>query len=151
MADDVGPDLALEGFRAEAAAWLNENFPASLRAKPIDAAELFEGGPSTGGDPELWRKRIGEKGWTTPTWPKQYGGGGLSNAQARVLQQEMAKIGAYNPAVAGMGITMIGPTIMDYGTEEGQKQRHIPPITSRARCAGAWAIPSPAPALTSPR
>jgi alkylation response protein AidB-like acyl-CoA dehydrogenase len=127
MADDVGPDLALESFRAEAAAWLNENFPASLRAKPLDPAELFEGGPQSGGDAELWRKRIGEKGWTTPTWPKQYGGGGLSNAQARVLQQEMAKVGAYNPAVAGMGITMIGPTIMDYGTEE-QKQRHLPPI-----------------------
>jgi len=127
MADDASADLGLESFRAEAAAWLQANFPESLRKKPLDMAELFEGGPQNGGDAELWRKRIGEKGWTTPTWPAQYGGGGLTNQQARVLQQEMAKVGAYNPAVAGMGITMIGPTILDYGTEE-QKQRHIPPI-----------------------
>jgi alkylation response protein AidB-like acyl-CoA dehydrogenase len=122
MADDAG-ELKLETFRTEVAAWLKDNFPASQKGQGID----FEGAGGSSGDAELWRKRIGDKGWTAPTWPKEYGGGGLSNREARVVQQEMAKAGAYNPAVGGMGITMIGPTILDYGTES-QKKQHIPPI-----------------------
>jgi alkylation response protein AidB-like acyl-CoA dehydrogenase len=70
---------------------------------------------------------MGEKGWGTPTWPAEYGGGGLSVPQARVLQQEMARAGAFSPMGFGMGVSMIGPTILDYGTE-AQKRTHIPPI-----------------------
>eukprot|EP01035_Chromulina_nebulosa_P005452 gene5452-7396_t len=84
-----------------------------------------EAGPVEG-DALLWKQRMGEKGWGTPTWPKEYGGGGLSSAEARVLQQEMNRIGARNP-IGGMGIMMFGPTLLEYGSEE-QKQRHIPPI-----------------------
>ena len=69
---------------------------------------------------------MGAKGWGTPTWPKEYGGGGLSSAEARVLQQEMARIGVTNP-VQGMGPGMFGSTLLEYGTED-QKQRHLPPI-----------------------
>jgi alkylation response protein AidB-like acyl-CoA dehydrogenase len=123
---DFGSDLELEEFRAEARAWLEENFPASLRGQTGIAAQLMDG-PAPTGDIGLWKQRMGAKGWGTPTWPKEYGGGGLSPQQARVLQQEMAKAGAFNPLMAGMGVTMIGPTILDYGTEE-QKQKHIPPI-----------------------
>jgi alkylation response protein AidB-like acyl-CoA dehydrogenase len=122
---DFGGDLELEDFRAEARAWLAENFPASLKGK----AHLANGegtGPS-GGDFAAWKTAIGAKGWGTPTWPAEYGGGGLSVPEARVLQQEMAKAGAFNPLTFGMGVTMIGPTILDYGTEE-QKKAHIPPI-----------------------
>ena len=53
-----------------------------------------------------WRRALGAKGWTAPTWPKQYGGGGLSVAEARVLQDEMRKIGAFQPLGFGMGITV---------------------------------------------
>lgn len=123
---DFGSDVALEEFRAEARAWLEENFPASLRGKPGLAAALMDG-PEPTGDLLLWKQRMGAKGWGTPTWPTEYGGGGLSPQQARVLQQEMGRIGAFNPLTAGMGVTMIGPTILDYGTEE-QKRQHIPPI-----------------------
>jgi alkylation response protein AidB-like acyl-CoA dehydrogenase len=125
MADSSG-DIELDGFRAEAQGWLAANFPPSLKGKAGQAMALMEGGEFEG-DLKLWKERIGAKGWGTPTWPTQYGGGGLSTAQARVLQQEMAKAGAFNPLVQGMGITMIGPTILDYGTE-AQKQEHIPPI-----------------------
>ncbi|MGH6955371.1 MAG: acyl-CoA dehydrogenase family protein [Caulobacteraceae bacterium] len=125
MADSSG-DIELDGFRAEARAWLEENFPKSLRAAGGLANPLMEDGPFEG-DLKLWKERVGKKGWGAPTWPTQYGGGGLSQAHARVLQQEMGRIGAFNPLMQGMGITMIGPTILDYGTEE-QKQRHIPPI-----------------------
>jgi alkylation response protein AidB-like acyl-CoA dehydrogenase len=123
---DSGGDLALEGFRAEARAWLDANFPPSLKGKAGLMAAVMDG-PEPDGDLGRWKTAMGEKGWGTPTWPAEYGGGGLSNAQARVLQQEMARAGAFNPLTAGMGVTMIGPTILDYGTED-QKRTHIPPI-----------------------
>jgi alkylation response protein AidB-like acyl-CoA dehydrogenase len=113
----------LDAFRAEARDWLEANFPKSLRNADI---AMIPGGEKPTGDALVWKQRMAEKGWGTPTWPTQYGGGGLSGAQARVLQQEMDRIGAYNP-VAGMGTSMFGPTLLEYGTED-QKQRHIPPI-----------------------
>ncbi len=118
-------DAELEGFRKEARAWLEANFPASLRGDP-DLAEAYMGGEKPTGDRALWKQRMGAKGWGAPTWPTAYGGGGLSAQQARVLQQEMAAIGAVNPIV-GMGTSMFGTTLLEYGTED-QKQRHIPPI-----------------------
>jgi alkylation response protein AidB-like acyl-CoA dehydrogenase len=123
MAD--GEVNALEAFRAEARTWLEANFPASLRGDPA-LADAYMGGEKPTGDYDLWRRRMGEKGWGAPTWPKAYGAGGLTPAEARVLAQEMAAIGAVNPIV-GMGTSMFGPTLLEYGTED-QKQRHIPPI-----------------------
>ena len=121
---DFGGDLELEEFRTEARAWLEANFPASLKGKGNLAATEVT---TTHAELKAWRKAIGLKGWATPTWPAEYGGGGLSSQQARVLAQEMGKIGAFNPMMFGMGVTMIGPTILDYG-DEAQKQQHIPPI-----------------------
>ncbi|HEY5107286.1 MAG TPA: acyl-CoA dehydrogenase family protein [Caulobacteraceae bacterium] len=120
---DFGADT--ETFRGEARAWLEENFPKSLGRDPEAAAEALMAPGRPTGDAALWRQRMADKGWGAPTWPREYGGG-LSPAQARVLQQEMAKIGATNPIV-GMGTSMFGPTLLEYGTED-QKQRHIPPI-----------------------
>ncbi len=124
---DFGIDSDLEAFRAEARAWLEENFPTFLRGQSGLLMALMEGGQPDG-DLLLWKQRMAAKGWGAPTWPTQYGGGGgLSQKQARVLQEEMNRIGAVNPLLAGMGVTMVGPTILDYGTEE-QKKKHIPPI-----------------------
>ena len=121
---DFGGDLELEDFRKEACAWLDGNFPKSLAGKGhLAMAERS----SPGADLTAWKQAIGAKGWATPTWPTQYGGGGLSSQKARVLAQEMGKAGAFNPLMFGMGVTMIGPTILDYGTE-AQKAKHIPPI-----------------------
>jgi alkylation response protein AidB-like acyl-CoA dehydrogenase len=125
MADSSG-DVELDGFRAEARGWLEQNFPASLRGKAGAAIAASEAAEFEG-DLLAWKQAMGAKGWGTPTWPAKYGGGGLTSAQARVLQQEMARLGAFNPMVQGMGVTMIGPTIMDYGTE-AQKEQHLPPI-----------------------
>ncbi|HEY1753242.1 MAG TPA: acyl-CoA dehydrogenase family protein [Caulobacteraceae bacterium] len=116
----------LEAFRAEARAWLEENYPASLRGHPERVTEAMNGGGKPTGDVELWRQRMGEKGWGVPTWPKQYGGGGLTPAEARVLYEEMGRIGAVNP-IGGMGVIMFGPTLLEYGTE-AQLQEHIPRI-----------------------
>jgi alkylation response protein AidB-like acyl-CoA dehydrogenase len=123
---DFGGELELKEYRAEARAWLAENFPKSLKGRAVLASQSPA---ETAADSDLgaWRKAIGKKGWATPTWPKEYGGGGLTSAQARVLREEMAKIGAFNPMMFGMGVTMIGPTIMDYGTD-AQKKQHLPAI-----------------------
>jgi alkylation response protein AidB-like acyl-CoA dehydrogenase len=121
MADFGAADL--DAFRAEARDWLEANFPKSLR----DSEQaMIPGAESLSEDARAWKQAMADKGWGAPTWPTQYGGGGLSGPQARVLQQEMDRIGAYNP-VAGMGTSMFGPTLLEYGTED-QKQRHIPPI-----------------------
>jgi alkylation response protein AidB-like acyl-CoA dehydrogenase len=124
MADFGGSDL--DAFRTEARDWLEANFPKSLAADPDAAQNAMMGGVAPTGDALLWKQRMGQKGWGAPTWPKEYGAGGLSPAEARVLQQEMNRIGAYNPIV-GMGTSMFGPTLLEYGTE-AQKQRHIPSI-----------------------
>ena len=118
MPDFGGAEL--DGFRAEAREWLEANFPASLRGR-VDSDAL-----DPTGDAALWKQRVGVRGWGTPTWPKAYGGGGLSRAEARVLGEEMSRIGASNP-IGGMGVIMFGPTLLEYGNED-QKQRHFPPI-----------------------
>ena len=121
---DFGGDI--DAFRTEAREWMEANYPAELRnggEAPMTEAMM---GMKPSAAATLWRKRVGEKGWGVPTWPKAYGGGGLSPAEARVVQQEMGRIGANNP-IQGMGVMMFGPTLLEYGTE-AQKQQHIPPI-----------------------
>ena len=124
MADFGGSDL--DAFRGEARDWLEANYPQSLREDPEAGTRMIMGGVKPTGDFLVWKQRMAEKGWGTPTWPKKYGAGGLTGPEARVLGQEMDRIGAYNPMI-GMGLSMFGPTLLEYGTEE-QKQRHIPPI-----------------------
>jgi alkylation response protein AidB-like acyl-CoA dehydrogenase len=121
---DFGGDVT--GFREEARDWIEGNLPASLHGQADAMADAVMRGKSKDPDLDLWRQRLAEKGWGAPTWPKAYGGGGLDPADARVLAQELAKVGAPNP-MAGMGTSMFGPTLLEYGTED-QKQRHIPPI-----------------------
>ena len=120
---DFGGDA--ETFRAEARAWLAENFPASLKADPAAQLAAMQAQPESP-EAKLWRERMGAKGWGVPTWPAEYGGGGLSVKQARVLHEEMAKLGARNP-IGGMGVMMFGPTLIEYGTE-ALKRQHLPGI-----------------------
>ena len=120
----------LESFRSEARSWLEANFPRSLVGRASEYM-VVEGEVRIEGDALAWRQALASKGWGTPTWPREYGGGGLSQLEARVLQEEMSSVGAFNPIplLAGMGVTMVGPTILEYGTED-QKQRHLPGIAS---------------------
>ncbi|MET3825968.1 MULTISPECIES: acyl-CoA dehydrogenase family protein [Sphingomonas] len=119
------PATALDAFREEARTWLAENFPAALKGKD-NAMSALEGPSDPSADEVAWQKAMGEKGWGVPGWPAAYGGGGLDKAQIRVLNEEMARIGAWNP-IGGMGVMMFGPTLLEYGTEE-QKREHIPAI-----------------------
>ncbi len=119
----------LNAFRSEARKWIAENFPASLAGKAIGMEGNQDAG--LGADLEVWRGRLAAKGWGAPTWPKQYGGGGLSHPQAKIINEELTAGGAFNhiPISTGMGITMVGPTVLEYGTED-QKERHLPGIAS---------------------
>jgi len=119
------PSDALENFRAEVRDWLAANFPPSLKGKGNLLATV-EGPTQETPEMTAWRKAMGEKGWGVPTWPKEYGGGGLSRAEARVLADEMARVDAWNP-IGGMGVMMFGPTLLEYGNE-AQKSEHIPAI-----------------------
>jgi alkylation response protein AidB-like acyl-CoA dehydrogenase len=127
---DFGGD-SVDAFRAEAKEWLQANFPPSLKGR--GALMYAEGAGSSDPAVKAWTKAMGEKGWGVPTWPKAYGGGGLSSAEARVLLQAMSAVGAWNP-IGGMGVMMFGPTLLEYG-DETQKQRHLPPI---ARAEIRW-------------
>ncbi len=123
MADIAEPESAeLAAWRKEIRAWLEANAPKSIRGRGMTMEEAEMGVKPTE-DAELFKKRMAEKGYGTPTWPKKYGGAELSQAQARVLQQEMARIGVTNP-MAGMGSGMFGHTLLEYGNEE-QKMLHL--------------------------
>ena len=120
----------LSEFRADTRAWLEENCPTSMRT-PMVENEMVSGGSkhrSPNPDSYLWLDRMAEKGWTVPNWPKQYGGANLSMDEYVVLLEEMSNINARTP-LTGMGTIMIGPTLLEYGTDE-QKERHLPKIAS---------------------
>ncbi len=123
----------LEAFRQETRAWLEANCPASMRGAAAavtddDDDSIWGGRRAKYSNPEakLWLDRMAGKGWTAPTWPKQYGGGGLSGAEARVLNQEMGRLKA-RPPLMSFGIWMLGPVLLEYANEE-QKQEYLPKI-----------------------
>jgi len=119
----------LDDFRAETRAWLAENCPPEMRL-PIDSdGDVCWGGRRVKFKSEaqrLWLERMGAKGWTVPEWPHEYGGGGLSKEQAKILAQEMRAIDARSP-LASFGIWMLGPALLKYGNE-AQKLEHLPKI-----------------------
>lgn len=112
-------------FREEVRVFLAENFAPELKGNN-NALSAVEGPSAETPAQKKWREAMGERGWGTPTWPKEYGGGGLTRAQAKILNEEMMKAGAWNP-IGGMGVMMFGPTLLEYGSE-AQKLEHIPAI-----------------------
>jgi len=119
----------LEAFRAETRAWLEANCPAEMRLPIRGDDDVCWGGRKCEFSSEAqaqWLERMGAKGWTVPEWPSQYGGGGLSREQAKVLREEMAAIKARSP-LSSFGIWMLGPALLKYGNE-AQKLEHLPRI-----------------------
>lgn len=120
----------LESFREEARAWVRETAPKSLwgtsGSGPFEG--YWGGAKCTETDPNLlrWRDAGIEKQWTAPSWPTKYGGGGLSREQEDIIHTEMKAIGVPRP-VAGQGLAMFGPVLLQYGNEE-QRATHLPPI-----------------------
>ena len=121
----------LDKFRDNTKQWLDENCPPSMRngADPKIAVDEVWGGRNAeykNPDSKLWLDRMGEKGWTMPTVPKEYGGGGLNKEEVKILNEEMFLIGAKQPLLS-FGIWMLAPVLLEYGNEE-QKKQHIPKI-----------------------
>jgi len=119
----------LDTFRQETRDWLVKNAPpAIVGVASSDLEGNWGGKKATYAVPEMktWLEIMGARGWTAPTWPKEYGGGGLSPAEAKVLAQEMAKL-RIPPPLIGFGLTMIGPTLLQFGTD-AQKREHLPKI-----------------------
>ena len=119
----------LEHFRTETRAWLEANCPAEVR-KPAESEDeaIWGGRKATFKTPahKRWMEVMGARGWTAPEWPVEYGGGGLSREQAKVLQSELKRIGAQSPLLS-FGVWMLGPALLQFGTEE-QKKRFLPEI-----------------------
>ncbi|MEA2833678.1 MAG: hypothetical protein QOG66_1880 [Methylobacteriaceae bacterium] len=120
----------IDTFRTEARAWLAENCPPAMRLSLEDDEDRCWGGRNwkfKSEDQKLWLQRMAERGWTAPTWPKEYGGGGLSRDAAKVLREELRAINARSP-LDSFGIWMLGPALLKYGSEE-QKKKYLPEIT----------------------
>ena len=119
----------LETFRAETRAWLEANCPAECRG-PVENEEdrVWGGRNAVYPTPahKVWLDRMGARGWTAPEWPTEYGGGGLSREQAKVLHSEMRRIEA-QPPLASFGVWMLGPALLAFGTE-AQKKHFLPEI-----------------------
>ena len=120
----------LDTFRIETRAWLAENCPPEMREPLRTEKDVCWGGRhyDAAANPAQarWLKVMAERGWTVPDWPTDYGGGGLSPAETKVLREEMAAIRARSP-LNSFGISMLGPALLKYGTEE-QKREHLIPI-----------------------
>ena len=120
---------ALETFRRDTRAWLLANAPKSMFTPLAEHEEPCWGGhKATYPNPEVkqWLDVMAARGWTAPTWPREYGAGGLNRDEARVLSQEIAAL-RLRPPLIGFGLSMIGPTMLQLGTEE-LKRTHIPAI-----------------------
>ena len=119
----------LDLFRQETRAWLEANCPPEMRQPVLDESDACWGGRNATFKNEAqkrWMRVMAERGWTVPDWPAEYGGGGLGAAETKILKQEMARIGARNPLYS-FGISMLGPALLKYGTEE-QKKRFLTEI-----------------------
>ena len=111
-------DLA---FQREVRAFIAENYPADIKAH-FDAG--FEPRKE---DFVRWQKILYEKGWVAPAWPKQYGGTGWTATQRYIFQEELGA--ANTPGIIPFGLSMVGPVIYTFGSEE-QKKRFLPGILS---------------------
>jgi alkylation response protein AidB-like acyl-CoA dehydrogenase len=117
----------LDAFRQDVRTWLDDNCPKSMRTPFSAENEQCWGGRDfkfKSEDQRLWLERMADKGWTAPDWPKEYGGGGLSREEHKILREELSRIQA-RPALSSFGVWMIGPAILKFGSEE-LKREHLP-------------------------
>jgi acyl-CoA dehydrogenase len=117
-----------EAFRTEIRVWLETHAPPRMRTPVTSHDEACWGGKKTQYPEDVlrWRDVMAERGFTAPMWPKAYGGAGLSRDEAKILAEEMATL-SLRPALVGFGLTMIGPLLLQEGSE-ALKQRFLPPV-----------------------
>jgi len=118
-------------FRQEVRSFIEANCPESLRKPVKDFKDYYWGGQkSAGGSPDQikWFEAMKSKGWTVPTWPKEYGGAGMTAEENKIFLQEMARAKARVPLFS-FGISMLGPALLKFGNEE-QKKKYLNEIAN---------------------
>ena len=121
--------MPLETFRKETREWLAQNCPPEMRKPSRGEPDICWGGRNWqfhSDAQKIWLERMAGKGWTVPMWPKEYGGGGLSREEEKILREEMRAINARSP-LESFGIWMLGPALLQFGNE-AQKREHLPKI-----------------------
>lgn len=116
-------------FRQEVRDWLETHCPESMRSPYRSEADVCWGGRNfefQSEDQRQWLENMASRGWTAPAWPREYGGGGLGRAEVKILKEELARIHA-RPPLLSFGISMLGPALLKFGSED-LKQQHLPPI-----------------------
>ncbi len=111
-----------ESFRTELRTWLEAN----KKFAPAPSNIMANEGEGEWEARVRWHKKLNEGGWVAVNWPKQYGGRGASVMQRLIFREELSRLGLNEPFI-GMGISLLGPTLMHWGTE-AQKQNHLPKI-----------------------
>jgi alkylation response protein AidB-like acyl-CoA dehydrogenase len=140
----------IDSFRAEVRQWLAANCPPAMREPLVPEAMLWPGSKMAyfSEDQRLWFERMRDRGWLAPGWPREYGGGGLSPEQVRVLETEMAQLKCRQPQF-NLGIWMLGPLLLELGTE-AQKREHLIPMTQgRLRWCQGFSEPNAGSDLAS--
>jgi len=108
----------IDTFKEEVRAFIAEHLPEELRVgNRTDLPKEPVG---------KWINALADRGWVTPDWPTEYGGGGLDRKHTAALKAELKAVRA--PTVSSFGVSMLGPTLLEYGTEE-QKKQHLLPIS----------------------
>ena len=142
---------AIESFRLEVRDWLKSHCPESMRHPYRTEADICWGGRSfkfQSEDQRLWLEDMASRGWTAPSWPAEYGGGGLDREHAKALQSELARIHA-RPPLMSFGISMLGPALLKFGSED-LKRQHLPPIVrGEVRWAQGYSEPNAGSDLAS--
>jgi len=108
-------------FREEVRRFIAEAMPAALRHKAEN------GGHYEPSEVVEWHRILFQKGWSAPHWPREVGGTGWDTAQRHIFSEELIRANA--PTLSPFGLTMVGPLIIQFGTEE-QKKRFLPKILS---------------------
>ena len=141
----------LSAFRSEVRAWLDANAPAGVRNLPAGGDSMCWGGRNwvfASEDQRLWVERAAARGFTVPEWPREYGGAGLSKDETKILNQELQRQNIRKP-LEGMGIWMLGPALLKYGTE-AQKKTHLPDLAQgRIRWCQGYSEPGAGSDLAS--
>jgi len=108
-------------FRKEVQSFIRDNLPADIKAK-IDSSQKL-----TKGDYLTWHKILHNRGWVAPNWPIDFGGPGWTPLQCHIFDEEIGLAGV--PRVLPFGVAMVGPVIMEFGTN-AQKEYYLPRILS---------------------
>ena len=126
-----------DDFRAEVRAFIEERYPKDAKSfrEDMDKEDFL-----------VWHKILGEKGWSAPAWPSEYGGTGWTSTQRYIWSEENARAETIMPLP--FGISMVAPVIYTFGNDE-QKKQHLPGILS-GMSGGVRVIPNLEPDLTLP-